>query len=193
MVIRSWKKELFTIPNLLSIFRMALIPVYMVIYLNASENIHYYVAAAILAVSCLTDLIDGKIARKFNMISTVGKFLDPLADKATQFALILCLSMRYPILWYLLGLFVVKELFQLFALAIAFKKGKMLDGALPSGKICTTILFTSLILMIMIPTLSDTAITVIFIVDTLFVLFAFIDYFLAYCGKHKRIHDFEME
>ena len=193
MVIKNWKKELLTIPNLLSLFRIALIPVYMVIYLNATEHLHYYVAAAILAVSCLTDLIDGKIARKFNMISTFGKLLDPLADKATQFALILCLSMRYPILWCLLALFVVKEFFQLFALAIAFKKRKMLDGALISGKICTTILFISLIIMIMLPTLSSTVVTVIFIVDMIFVLFAFIDYFLAYCGKNKRIYDFEIE
>ena len=68
MHIKDWKKELFTIPNLLSLFRLALIPVYVIIYLNASDYRDYFIAAAILAVSCLTDLIDGKIARHFNMI-----------------------------------------------------------------------------------------------------------------------------
>ena len=193
MVIRSWKKELFTVPNVLSLFRIALIPVYMVIYLNATDSYHYYVSAAILAVSCLTDMIDGKIARKFNMISTVGKFLDPLADKATQFALILCLAVRYPVLWYLVCLFVVKEIFQLIAAAVAFKKGKMLAGALISGKICTTVLFISLILMVMVPSFSDTVVTIITCIDALFVTIAFIDYFLAYCGTHKRIYDFQIE
>ena len=193
MVIRSWKKELFTIPNLLSFFRIALIPVYMIIYLNANENYHYYVSGAILAVSCLTDMIDGKIARKFNMISTFGKFLDPFADKATQFTLIVCLALRYPVLWYLVCPFVAKEIFQLIAAAVAFKKGKMLDGALLSGKLCTTVLFISLILMIMIPSFSNTTVTIITCIDTVFVLIAFVDYFLAYFGKNKRIYDFQVE
>ena len=193
MIVRSWKKELFTIPNLLSYLRIALIPVYMVIYLNATKCTDYYVAAAILTVSCLTDLIDGKIARKFNMITTVGKFLDPLADKLTQFALILCLAMRYPILWYLIGVFVVKEIFQAIALAVAYKRGKMLDGAFISGKLCTTALFFSLTLMVLIPNLSNTIVNIIFVVDMIFTVYAFIDYFLAYCGKHKRIYDFEIE
>ena len=193
MVIRNWKKELFTIPNLFSAFRLLLIPVYMYIYLNASKPTHYYVAAAILAVSCLTDMIDGKIARKFNMISTFGKFLDPLADKATQFTLIVCLAIRYPVLWYLVGLFFVKEVFQLVAAAVSFRKGKMLNGALISGKVCTTILFVSLILMIMFPSFSETTVTVIACVDAVFIIIAFIEYFLAYYGKNKKIYDFKIE
>jgi cardiolipin synthase len=193
MVIKNWKKELFTIPNLFSMFRIVLIPVYMVLYLNATQNIHYYVSAAILAVSCITDMIDGKIARKFNMISTVGKVLDPLADKATQFTLIICLAVRYPVLWYLVGLFVVKESFQLIAGGLSFRKGKMLNGALLSGKICTTVLFISLILMVMIPNIGNTAVTVMTIVDAVFLLIAFVDYFLAYYGKNKKIYDFEIE
>lgn len=94
MFMKDWKKEVFTIPNLLSLIRLILIPIYVVIYLNASQLREYFLAAAILAVSCLTDMIDGKIARHFNMISTLGKILDPIADKATQFTLTLCLSIK---------------------------------------------------------------------------------------------------
>ena len=115
MFVKDWKKEICTIPNLLSLFRLVLIPVYVIIYLNADSATDYYLAAGVLAVSCLTDLIDGKVARHFNMISSLGKILDPLADKATQFTLIMCLTMRYPLLWYLVGLFIVKESFQLIA------------------------------------------------------------------------------
>ena len=115
MLIKDWKKDIFTIPNLLSLFRLLLIPVYITIYTNASGVSDYYLAAMILAVSCLTDLIDGKIARRFNMISTVGKILDPLADKLTQFSLIVCLSTKHSVLWYLVALFIVKESFQLIA------------------------------------------------------------------------------
>ena len=152
MIIRDWKKEILTIPNILSLLRLVLIPIYVAIYLNAQTKADYFLAAGILAVSCMTDLIDGKIARHFNMISTLGKILDPLADKLTQFALILCLTMKHPILRYLIALFVVKESFQLIAGGITLKKGRMLKGALLTGKICTTILFVSLIVMVMIPT-----------------------------------------
>ena len=151
MQIKNWKKDIFTIPNLLSLFRLVLIPVYVVIYLRATEMADYFIAAGILAVSCLTDAIDGKIARHFNMISTVGKILDPLADKATQFTLILCLAIRQNVLWVLVCLFFVKESFQLIAGIIAFRHGKMLTGAHISGKICTTVLFISLIVLVMIP------------------------------------------
>ena len=60
----NWKKDILNIPNLLSLFRLALIPVYVSIYLHASRPEQYYLAGGILAVSCLTDMIDGKIARK---------------------------------------------------------------------------------------------------------------------------------
>ena len=149
MFVRNWKRDIFTIPNLLSVFRLLLIPVYIPIYLSADEPLDYICAAGILTVSCLTDLIDGKIARHFNLITTVGKVLDPLADKATQFSLIICLTVRYPVLWSIVGLFVAKELFQLIAGSIRFKHGRILKGALLSGKICTTILFLSLIYMLL--------------------------------------------
>ena len=191
MLIRDWRKDVLTIPNLLSLFRLVLIPVYIVIYLNAKDVTDYYVAAGILAVSCLTDLIDGKIARHFNMISTVGKILDPLADKATQFALILCLALEHPVLWLLVGCFFVKECFQLIAGGINLKKGKMLKGALISGKICTTVLFISLILMVMLPNLSDKVIFIITIVDTFFVIITFIDYLITYSSRENKFQSLE--
>lgn len=191
MFIKNWKKEILTIPNLLSLFRLALIPVYVVIYLNATIPADYYISAGILAVSCLTDLIDGKIARHFNMVSTVGKILDPLADKLTQFVLILCLASRYSFLWYLVALFVVKESFQLIAGGVTFKKGKMLSGALIAGKICTCVLFISLILMVMIPTMEYNTVFIIACIDSVFLVISFIQYIRAYFGKNKKIFDIE--
>lgn len=186
---KDWKKDIFTIPNVLSLFRLALIPVYVVIYLNAEEAREYYLSAAILAVSCLTDLIDGQIARRFNMMTTLGKFLDPVADKATQFTLIVCLAVRYPVLLYLVGLFVVKEGFQLIAGAFKWRKGKILNRALLAGKICTTVLFVSLILMVMLPTLSEQTVTIITIIDAVFMIISFVHYILAYCGKVNKAFD----
>ena len=191
MIIKDWKKDILTIPNLLSLFRIILIPVYVVIYLNATEPAHYYIAGGILAVSCVTDWVDGKIARHFNMISTVGKVLDPFADKATQFTLILCLAITRPILWIIIGLFVVKESFQLIAGLITFRKGQMLTGALFSGKLCTAVLFLSLIIMVLWPELSDTAVIIITAVDGVFLLVAFAEYGYAYLKHTSMIQELD--
>ena len=150
MFIRNWKKEILTIPNLLSLFRLLLIPVYVRLYLQASTNREYILAGSVMAVSCLTDLIDGKIARHFHMISHVGMVLDPMADKFTQLALILCLSFRYSLLYPVLALFVVKELFQLFAMILCLRQGKALPGALPAGKICIIVFLFFIVMNIIL-------------------------------------------
>ena len=189
---KNWKNEVFSIPNMLSFFRLFLIPVYIEIYLNASTNEHFILAAAILAVSCFTDLLDGKIARKFNMITTLGKILDPLADKATQLTLILCLAIRHPILWVLIGLFVIKEGFMLIAGSIRMRKGQMLKGALFSGKICTTILFVSLILMVLLPEMNDVWRMVIVSVDVVFMLISLADYVITYRFRDYKFQNVEI-
>lgn len=186
-MMKDWKKEILTIPNLLSLFRLVLIPVYVLIYLNASAPEHYYVAGGILALSCLTDLIDGKVARHFNMVSTVGKVLDPLADKATQFTLILCLAVRYEVLWLIVGLFVIKESFQLIAGLLTLRQGKMLSGALFSGKLCTVVLFLSLILLVLLPELQSKAVVIIAAIDGVFMLIAFADYVRTYAKRTPMI------
>ena len=187
MFIKNWKKEICTVPNLLSLFRLLLIPVYVRIYLNASKPLHYYLAGSILAVSCLTDWIDGKIARRFHMISTVGKILDPVADKVTQFTLILCLGVRFPSLLGLIFPFIIKESFQLIAGTVALKKGMMLEGALFAGKICTVVLFVSLIILAFFPGLPKAYVTAITWIDGLFLLMSFVAYFFAYIGKNKKV------
>jgi len=193
MTLKEWKKDLFTIPNFLSLFRLVLIPVYIVIYLNADSSEDYYISAGILAVSCLTDLIDGKIARHFNMISNTGRILDPLADKATQFALMVCLTIRYPLLWILAALFVIKELFQLIAGFLILRKGKILSGALLAGKISTTVLFISLILMVMIPTMSSMAVYIIAAIDGVFLLISFVGYIGVYVTHSSMIQELAPE
>ena len=187
MIIKDWKKDLFTIPNMLSVFRLILIPVYIAIYLHED----YYIAGSILAVSCLTDLIDGQIARRFNMISTVGKFLDPLADKATQISLTVCLAIKHPILWILAGLLAVKESFQFIAGLITFRKGKMLAGALITGKICTTILFISLIILVMMPGLSEKAVSILTAVDCVALIISFIGYARIYFTHSPMIQQLD--
>ena len=188
---KNWKKDICSIPNLLSLFRLVLIPVYVSIYLHAETREQYILAGCILAVSCLTDMIDGKIARKYNMITTLGKMLDPLADKLTQLTLTLCLSLKYPVLYPVLALLVVKELVQL-ALGVLFlRRGKMLPGALMAGKVCTTVLFVSLIALVLLPGMPGTAVNCIAVIDSVFLAISFISYLHAYFGKEVKVQDIE--
>ena len=193
MFIRSWKKDIFSIPNLLSLFRLLLIPVYATLYLNATQRYQYLLAGVILAVSCLTDMIDGKIARKYNMITTLGKILDPLADKLTQLTLTICLSLKYPVLYPVLGLFGMKVLFQLVLGVVFLRKGKMLPGALMAGKVCTTILFVSLIALVLMPNIPPVAVKAIAVIDALFLIISFVSYAMAYFGKNVKVQDIPSE
>ena len=191
MFIKDWKKDFFTIPNMLSLFRLLLIPVYIVIYLNAQSAVDYYIAGGILAVSCLTDMIDGQIARHFNMVSTIGKILDPFADKVTQFSLIVCLTIEYPILLPLVVLFFIKEVFQLVAGLLTLRKGQMLTGALITGKISTAVLFVSLIVLVMFPNIGTTAVNIIMVVDGILLLISFLHYAFTYFTHGKMIQTLE--
>ena len=192
MLIKDWKKDVFTIPNILSLFRLLLIPVYIRIYLNASEPGDYVLAGTILAVSCLTDLVDGLIARHFNQISNLGKLLDPIADKFTQLALVVCLSVRYPALYYVLAAFLTKEFVQFAIALIKFRQGKVLPGAIPAGKICTTVLFSSLTLMVLLPDAELWLVNTVTAIDFLFLVYAFVRYLFAFLGKNAKTEDLQL-
>ena len=188
---KNWKKDILNIPNLLSLFRLVLIPVYVFIYLNATESWEYWLAGGILAASCMTDMVDGWIARRFDMITPLGKLLDPIADKFTQLVLTICLSLKYPVMRPVLVLFLSKEFFQFFAALANYRKGKALDGALMAGKICTTVLFTSFTALIVIPEMDRQIVDTLALVDGICLIFAFIQYIFAFCGKNSQVRDIE--
>ena len=80
------------LPNKLTIFRVILIPFFVVFLLYPGfEGYGKYIAVAIFIVASLTDLLDGKIARKYNMVTNFGKFMDPLADKLLVCSAMICL------------------------------------------------------------------------------------------------------
>ena len=112
------KNQILTIPNLLSVVRIALIPV--IVWLYSFEQ-NYHAAIGVILLSAVTDIVDGWIARHFNMISDFGKALDPLADKLTQAALLLCLLSKYELMWGLIVIFGLCEITK-FTLGIIIAK-----------------------------------------------------------------------
>ncbi|HJC25266.1 MAG TPA: CDP-alcohol phosphatidyltransferase family protein [Candidatus Eisenbergiella merdavium] len=170
------KREIFSIPNLMGYFRILLIPLFSWLYCTADSTGDYYAAAAVVGVSGLTDMFDGKIARRFNMITELGKFIDPLADKLTQAALLICLAVRYPLMRAVLVLFVIKEGFMLIMGALLLPRGKKLDGAMWFGKVCTAVLYAVLFLLLLLPGIGREAANVLIAVCGVFLLFSFLMY-----------------
>lgn len=143
------KKDAFNIPNIMGYFRIALIPVFVWRFLTAQTRFDYYIAAGIVLLSGFTDLFDGKIARKYNMITELGKALDPIADKLTQGIIALCLMIKVQHMWIIFVILAIKETFMGVCNIIAMKRnGKKLDGAMWFGKTCTFVLDVSLVIII---------------------------------------------
>lgn len=142
-------KEIFTIPNIIGYVRILLIPVFCLLYKNGHEEL----AAFTVLFSSFTDLFDGMIARKFNQVTELGKILDPVADKLTHAAMALCLAFRYRFMWALLGLMAIKEGYMAVMGVIYLKKGKMMNGAMWFGKVCTASIFVGMCVLFFFPKL----------------------------------------
>lgn len=78
------------LPNKITIARVFMIPLFLVIYLMPSIPYNNYIAAAIFIIACLTDALDGYLARKYHLITNFGKFADPLADKLLVSSALIC-------------------------------------------------------------------------------------------------------
>ncbi len=177
MAVRPRNNKLITIPNCLSFFRLLLIPVIIWLYC-VREN--YYAAICIIALSALTDIADGKIARKYNMVSDIGKVLDPVADKLTQGAVIVCLTNRYPQLMLLIVLFCIKEALMILLGCMAIRYAKSINSAKWYGKACTVIIDASMAFMVLMPSLSKTAINITVALCCCAIIFSFAMYLRFY-------------
>ncbi|MUK88571.1 CDP-alcohol phosphatidyltransferase family protein [Ornithinibacillus sp. L9] len=181
----TWK-EIFTIPNILSYIRLILIPIFVFYYIIASEPKDYYIAAIIILLSGLTDMFDGLIARKFNQITELGKVVDPIADKLTQMAIIVCLLLRYDYIWILIVLFVVKELFMGVNGLVLLSKGKKLDGAMWFGKVSTAVFYGATFMLIAFPEINTDMATMLMIITGIFLTLSFVLYIPEFLKLYRH-------
>ena len=145
------KEQIFTIPNFMSLFRLVLLPFVIWTY----WKLQYDIAAGLVLLSALTDILDGIIARKFDMVSDLGKMLDPLCDKLTQAALLICLATRYSYVWIVFGLLAAKELTMLVLGGIAIKRRGTVHSAKWYGKLCTVVFETVMVVLILFPDIPE--------------------------------------
>lgn len=141
----KYQKKIFTIPNILSFFRLCLIPV--IAWLYASEH-NYLLAGIILILSGITDVADGFIARHFNMVSDLGKILDPVADKLTQGVMLICLVLRFKLMLIPLILMAIKEIYMSVSGIIIIQRKGVVKSADWHGKAATFILDLTMVLHI---------------------------------------------
>ena len=149
--IRLTAKQLFSIPNLLSYVRILVIPAIMVSYLSLKKHL---LSAFLIILSGLTDVLDGVIARKFNMITDWGKFIDPVADKLTQLALLVCVVPKYPLTLVLIGSMLVKDLLLFLWGLKEFNHSENVNSSRWFGKACTVFIYAVLILLFIAPVIN---------------------------------------
>lgn len=180
MTINKRTNEMLSIPNILCYFRFLLIPVFCIIYLRAETENDYYIAAVVLVVATLTDFLDGFVARKFDMITDLGKIIDPIADKLMHGAVALCLCKRYPLMWILVGVMAVKEGYMVIMGIRHLKSGEQVRGALWFGKVCTAVLFVTLTALVIFSVLPLMAVYTLIVVNIVFMLFSLVMYINAF-------------
>lgn len=136
------KRSVFNLPNLLSLLRLAMIPLLLWLYLDRGA---YLLTAAVVVLSGATDVVDGIIARRYDLITDLGKALDPIADKLTQIAMLYCLGTSFPEIRILLGILIVKEVITGVMSLISIGKTSRVDGSQWHGKLTTVLLYAMIV------------------------------------------------
>ena len=174
------KKDFLLLPNILTYIRILLVPVFILIYMNAKNPSDNITAAIIIVLSGITDVADGFIARHWNLVSDLGKIIDPIADKAMQFAMLICVCVKYKWILILVIIYAVKEVISFFATAYLFTRGKHISGAMWCGKVCTVILFLVMLSLVAIPNVPPLAVATLIGFSAAFMLLSFFIYMREY-------------
>ena len=165
------------LPNKLTILRVIMIPFFVLALLyNGGENQTLrYVAAAIFIIASLTDMLDGKIARKYNLVTNFGKFMDPLADKLLVCSALICLVELKELPAWMVSVIISRE-FIISGFRLVASDNGVVIAASYWGKFKTTFQMIAVVLLIVgIPALSMVTTAVVWIALILTVI-SLVDY-----------------
>ena len=172
------KQQVLTIPNAMSAFRIALIPFFVWAYVVEE----YYLSFGLVVLSAVSDMLDGFVARRLNMISDFGKFIDPVADKLTQAALVVCLMTRHPHIYILFIILAIKEIATLSLGAVVFKRHDSVNSAKWYGKMCTVVFEGTMMLLMVFPETKESTVHLAILLCASVMIFAFVMYSCFYIG-----------
>ncbi len=164
------------VPNLLSVIRLLLVPLFVFLFLS-----EYVVPAVVVfVVAGATDVVDGYIARKFNCTSTLGKVLDPLADKFLQMSAFICLWLEGYIAWWMPLIYFIKELATALGALFIFRKAKFVVKSNVFGKLATVFVFGAVFVITLFGNIiGEFAVNLICILVALYFVFSC----GVYCGE----------
>ena len=166
------------LPNKLTLLRICLIPVFVIVMLSQMNNF-FLISCIIFILASITDFLDGRIARKHNLVTDFGKFMDPLADKLLVLSALICMIDYNLVAGWMVIIIVARELTVSILRAIAADNGKVL-AASGGGKIKTTSLMIAIILLLLGANYSNETIvfigTIAMYIATIFTLYSGIDY-----------------
>jgi cardiolipin synthase len=137
------------IPNILSALRILSVPIFLYFYFSNTKN-HLIVACTVFVIAGLTDVIDGFIARRFNLITSLGKILDPLADKLVQTGVLVALTISRILPIPIVAIFVAKELFTLIGSLLIYKKRAFITVSNVFGKLSTLSFYFSMAIIMLL-------------------------------------------
>lgn len=176
------------LPNKLTLFRVVLVPFFVAFLLNQHVNEYFnLIALVIFIVASLTDLLDGKIARKYNLVTNFGKFMDPLADKLLVCSAIICLIELERIPSWIVVIIIAREFVISGFRLIASDNGVVIAASM-WGKYKTTFQMIMVILMIVNLPQLQLLTDIVMWIATILTIVSLIDYLV----KNKQVigHDF---
>ena len=176
------KEQILTIPNALSLFRLILVPFIVIFYVKGN----IWASVICIAVSGLTDLFDGKIARRFNQMSDVGKMLDPLADKITMGAIIIALASRFKLMIPFIIVFALCECLKGLASVYTFKRVEKVTSSIMAGKVETFFMYIAFGLLFLFPNMPSWLSAALIIVSMALAVYALAAYVVYYRGLIKK-------
>lgn len=127
------------VPNILTILRFLLIPPIVITIANEE----FILALVFLVLSAITDVLDGAIARKFDLVTDFGKLVDPLADKMTQLSILITLSVKDIIPLWILIIVIIKELAMIIGASFLYKK-ELVVSSKWYGKLATVLFYIAI-------------------------------------------------
>ncbi len=184
------KDKVITIPNILSFFRICLIPIIVWLYIVEEKPKE---AGFVLILSGITDITDGFIARTFNMTSDLGKVLDPIADKLTQATMLICLLVRFPLMIITFLVLIVKEIYMGLSGLLIIKKTGIVLGAQWHGKAATALLYSMMIIHLFWPDITITISNILIFACTVMIIVSFILYAIRNTKALKQNMGFDKE
>jgi len=176
------------LPNILSIIRMCLVPVFIAVFYSDLTYAHS-LAACVYAVAGITDVLDGIIARKFNLITRLGKILDPLADKMMTITVFVCITSIGLIPWWTIALLFAKDALMILGGVKLYREMSAVFKSNILGKLATVFLVVGGCALLLFEGFISPVIKTVFGVIAILLSFtAFFSYLYQYC-KFKKTHD----